>query len=200
MSSKRTLRAHMGTAGIAAFLLVWPSQAGAQQLRIGSNDIGGVVTSAKGPEAGVWVIAETTGLGTKRYAKVVVTDDQGRYLLPSLPPGAQYNVWVRGFGLIDSARVQANPGMTLNLTATIAPTARAAAHYYSGSYWWSMLKIPDKRLFPGTGPNGNGVPTTIRNQLDWMDGLKQNGCGNCHQAGAAIMRSKIGRASCRERE
>ena len=189
MSSKRTMRAHMGAAGIAAFLLVWPSQAGAQQLRIGSNDIGGVVTSAKGPEAGVWVIAETTGLGTKRYAKIVVTDDQGRYLLPSLPPGAQYNVWVRGFGLIDSPRVQAKPGMTLNLTATIAPTARAAAQYYSGSYWWSMLKIPDKRLFPGTGPNGNGVPTTIRNQLDWMDGLKQNGCGNCHQAGAAIMRS-----------
>ncbi len=105
MSAKRTLCAHMGAAGIAAFLLVWPSQVGAQQLRIGSNDIGGVVTSAKGPEAGVWVIAETTGLGTKRYAKIVVTDDQGRYLLPSLPPGAQYNVWVRGFGLINSPRV-----------------------------------------------------------------------------------------------
>src|SRR2546427_6772489 len=133
MSSKRTLRAHMSAAGIAAFLLVWPSQVGAQQLRIGSNDIGGVVTSAKGPEAGVWVIAETTGLGTKRYAKIVVTDDQGRYLLPALPSGAQYNVWVRGFGLIDSPRVHAKPGATLNPTATVPPRTRAAAQYYSGS-------------------------------------------------------------------
>src|SRR5437867_11826867 len=189
MNSKRRLCAGVRAAGIAAFLVVCPSRVGAQQLRIGPNDIGGVVTSAKGLEAGVWVIAETTGLGTKRYAKIVVTDDQGRYLLPALPPGAQYNVWVRGFGLIDSPRVAATPGVTLNLTATGAPTARSAAQYYSGSYWWSMLKIPDKRLFPGTGPNGNGMPITLQSQLNWMDGLKQNGCGNCHQAGASIMRS-----------
>ena len=90
MSSKQTLPARLGAAGIAAFLMIWPNQVGAQQLRIGPTDVGGVVTSAKGPEAGVWVIAETTGLGTKRYAKIVVTDDQGRYLLPALPPGTQY--------------------------------------------------------------------------------------------------------------
>src|SRR5881628_2962918 len=119
MSSKRTMRAHMGAAGIAAFLLVWPSQVGAQQLRIGPSDIGGVVTSARGPEAGVWVIAETTGLGTKRYAKIVVTDDQGRYLMPALPSGAQYSVWVRGFGLVDSRHLPAKPGTTLNLTAAV---------------------------------------------------------------------------------
>src|SRR5439155_1897821 len=142
MRSNRTLPARLGAAGIASFLMIWPNPVGAQQLRIGPTDVGGVVTSAKGPEAGVWVIAETTGLGTKRYAKIVVTDDQGRYLLPALPPGAQYNVWVRGFGLLDSPRVPAKPGVTLNLTATVAPTARAAAQYYSASYWWSMLKIP----------------------------------------------------------
>src|SRR6478752_3311585 len=56
----------------------------AQAIAIDSDDIGGVVSSAKGPEAGVWVIAETTDLPTK-FARMVVTDDQGRYLIPDLP-------------------------------------------------------------------------------------------------------------------
>src|SRR5213594_2119385 len=189
MITKRTMRASVATVSVAAFLALWPNPLGAQQIRIGPSDIGGVVTSARGPEAGVWVIAETTGLGTKRYAKIVVTDDQGRYLLPALPSGAQYSVWVRGFGLVDSRHLPAKPGTTLNLTAAVAPTTRAAAQYYSGSYWWSMLKIPDKGMFPGTGPRGNRVPTTLRSQADWMDALKQNGCGNCHQAGGPTMRS-----------
>src|SRR5438128_8328664 len=143
MSAKRTLYASVVAVSVAAFLAAWPSQVGAQQMRVGPTDIGGVVTSAKGPEAGVWVIAETTGLGTRRYAKIVVTDDQGRYVLPSLPSGAQYNVWVRGFGLVDSRRVPAKPGLTHNLTAAVAPNAREAAQYHPGSYWWSMLKIPE---------------------------------------------------------
>ena len=46
---------------------------------IGDTDIGGVVTGPKGPEAGVWVIAETADLPTK-MVKIVVTDDQGRRL------------------------------------------------------------------------------------------------------------------------
>ena len=46
--------------------------------------IGGVVTSRFGPEAGVWVIAETSDLGT-RFAKMVVTDELGRYVMPDLP-------------------------------------------------------------------------------------------------------------------
>ena len=41
--------------------------------RADDNDIGGVVTGANGPEAGVWVIAETNELPTQ-YAKMVVTD------------------------------------------------------------------------------------------------------------------------------
>ena len=189
MSAIRTLDASVAAGIVAAFLAVWPSQVGAQQVRIGPSDIGGVVTGAKGPEAGVWVIAETTGLGTARYAKIVVTDDQGRYLLPALPSGAQYNVWVRGFGLVDSPRVHAKPGTTLNLTAAAAPTERAAARYYSGSYWWSMLNIPDKRMFPGTGLKGNGMPSSMQSQAEWVDAVKQNGCGNCHQAGGPLMRS-----------
>jgi hypothetical protein len=189
MNARRPRYASLLAFGIITFLAAWPGRVGAQLDGIGPTDIGGTVTSAKGPEAGVWVIAETTGLGTSRFAKIVVTDDQGRYLLPALPSGAQYNVWVRGFGLVDSPRVRANPGATLNLTATLAPTAGAAAQYYSGSYWWSMLKIPDKSLFPGTGPTGNGMPTSLKSQANWMNELKQNGCGNCHQAGGPAMRS-----------
>jgi hypothetical protein len=89
--------------------------AAASQIRIIANDIGGVVTGAKGPEAGVWVIAETADLPTK-FVKIVVTDDQGRYVLPDLPK-ANYDVWVRGYGLVDSPKVKAQPGKALDLKA-----------------------------------------------------------------------------------
>src|ERR1700722_8393572 len=90
---------------------------------IDATDLGGVVTSSKGPEAGVWVIAETHDLGTG-YRKIVVTDDQGRYLMPDLPK-ANYDVWVRGYGLVDSPKVKTAPGKMLNLNAVIAPDAHA---------------------------------------------------------------------------
>src|SRR5207245_5290762 len=83
---------------------------------IDADDIGGVVTGSNGPEAGVWVIAETHDLPV-RYIKIVVTDDRGRYLIPELPK-ATYSVWVRGYGLVDSPKVMAEPGKLLNLTAT----------------------------------------------------------------------------------
>lgn len=134
MNATRTLCAVVAAVGVAAFLTARPIRVGAQQFQIGPSDIGGIVTGANGPEAGVWVIAETTGLGTRRYAKIVVTDQQGRYVLPALASGAQYNVWVRGIGLVDSPSVQAKPGSMLDLTAVVAPTAHAAAHYYPGSY------------------------------------------------------------------
>src|SRR6266851_1089255 len=113
---------HTRIAALAAVVLISISLAwvGAQQtappVAIDPDDIGGVVTSAKGPEAGVWVIAETTELPTK-FARIVVTDDQGRYVLPDLPR-ARYQVFVRGYGLVDSARVPANPGQHLDLKAT----------------------------------------------------------------------------------
>ncbi len=122
------------------------AQAEANRVAVNSDDIGGVVTSSKGPEAGVWVIAETTDLPTK-FRKIVVTDDAGRYLLPELPK-ATYKVWVRGYGLVDSKAVEATPGKTLALTAVIAPNARAAAQYYPGDYWFSLVKIPPKSAFP----------------------------------------------------
>src|SRR5258705_5203573 len=108
---------------------------------IGEGDLGGVVSGPSGPEAGVWAIAETTDLPTK-FAKIVVTDDQGRYVLPELPK-ANYNVWVRGYGLVDSAKVKVAPGRIVNLTATSAPNDAAAAEYYPAQYWYSMLEIPD---------------------------------------------------------
>src|SRR5260370_13661774 len=91
-------------------------------------------------------MGETTDLPTK-FVKIVVTDDQGRYLLPELPK-ATYQVWVRGYGLVDSGAVQAAPGKQLNLTAVIAPTAKDAAKYYPAMYWLSLIKVPDKSELP----------------------------------------------------
>jgi hypothetical protein len=149
---------------------------------VDADDLSGVVTSTKGPEAGVWVIAETSDLPTK-FVKIVVTDDRGRYLMPDLPPKATYSVWVRGYGLVDSQKVSASPGRTLNLTATIAPTPAAAAHYYPAGYWWSMLRVPDKSEFPGTGPTGNGISPNVKTQAEFVRQLKSGGCWACHQLG-----------------
>ncbi len=148
---------------------------------VGAGQIGGVVTSAKGPEAGVWVIAETTNLPTK-YTKIVVTDDQGRYLIPELP-AATYSVWVRGYGLVDSAKVNSLPGKKIDLKAVVAPSAKDAAEYYPAIYWYSMLNIPKKTEFPGTGVNGNGISENIKTQEQWLDLVKTDGCFTCHQLG-----------------
>ena len=121
-------------------------QSTAEAVSIGNEDIGGVVSSAKGPEAGVWVIAETIDLRTK-FAKIVVTDVRGRYVMPDLPK-ANYTIWVRGYGLVDSPKVQSAPGKLVNLTATPAPTEAAAAEYYPAIYWFSMLRVPEKSEFP----------------------------------------------------
>ena len=169
---------------VAALLAALPGRLSSQQaaaVRVDADDVGGMVTSAKGPEAGVWVIAETTNLPTK-FAKIVVTDDQGRYLIPDLPK-ANYNIWVRGYGLVDSPKVRTAPGKTLNLKAVIASTDAAAAEYYPAIYWYSMLKIPDKSEFPGTGEKGNGMPEKLKSQGEWLANVKTHGCISCHQLG-----------------
>jgi hypothetical protein len=173
--------------GVGAFLTISPLQLSGQQstnttVRIDNDDIGGVVTSAKGPEAGVWVIAETTELPT-RFAKMVVTDDQGRYVVPDLPK-ANYTVWVRGYGLVDSPKVKAVPGKTLNLKAVVAPDEAAAAQYYPSIYWYSMLKIPDKSEF-----GGNGKTPAKMTQDEYLNLMKSNGCANCHSIGQRSMRT-----------
>jgi hypothetical protein len=153
----------------------------APEIKIDGDDIGGVVTSAKGPEAGVWVIAETKDLPTG-YRKIVVTDDQGRYVVPDLPK-ANYSVWVRGYGLVDSPKVQTEPGKMLNLTAVIAPDPHQAAKYYPAAYWYSLLHVPPKSDFPGTGPQGNGISPRIKDQGEWIETIKTDGCETCHQLG-----------------
>ena len=167
--------------GVAALVAASVPRDASPVVEAAENDIAGVVTSANGPEAGVWVIAETSELPTK-FAKIVVTDDRGRYVIPELPR-ARYSVWVRGYGLVDSPKRQARPGTTLNLRAVIAPNARAAAEYYPAGYWYSMLRIPDKSEFPGTGPEGNGISPNMRSQAQWLRVVKSGGCLACHQLG-----------------
>ena len=125
-------RVHLQVVAIAfaatiVFSLIGVQSQNAPQatVAIDPDDIGGVVTSSKGPEAGVWVIAETRDTPT-RLIKSVVTDDRGRYLIPDLPKG-NYDVWVRGYGLVDSPKVKATPGKQLNLSAMVAPAPGAAA-------------------------------------------------------------------------
>jgi streptogramin lyase len=163
-------------AACAAFLaFALPLQA--QPVAIDADDIGGVVRGASGPEAGVWVIAETRDLPV-RYIKIVVTDDQGRYVIPDLPE-ATYDVWVRGYGLVDSAKVKSRPGRQLDLTAVAAPDEAAAARYYPAIYWYSMMKIPDKAEFQPGGLTLTG----------YLNGMKNNGCIGCHQLGQLATRT-----------
>ena len=121
-------------AAIALTAVTTAGQPGGAAVAIDADDIGGTVTGPKGPEAGVWVVAETADLPTK-FVRIVVTDDRGRYVLPDLPK-AHYQIWVRGYGLIDSPHTQGAPGTTVNLTAVPAPDPHAAAQYYPAGYWF----------------------------------------------------------------
>ena len=136
----------------------------AAAVAIDPDDIGGVVTSTRGPEAGVWVVAETTDLPT-RFVRIVVTDDEGRYVVPDLPT-ASYQVWVRGYGLVDSRPVPGKVGQRVNLAATVAPSPKDAAAIYPAAYWLSMMRVPM------TGPIG---------QADLTRTIKT--CMACHQIG-----------------
>jgi hypothetical protein len=177
--------------GLSLYWAASPRKVEAQQsgpaVRVEADDIGGVVTSSKGPEAGVWVIAETTDLPT-RYIKEVVTDDRGRYLLPDLPK-AKYTVWARGYGLVDSPKVETEPGKTVDLKPTVAPDAKTAAKIYPGNYWYALLKVPEKNEFPGTGDSGNGISTNVKAQDQWIHLIKTDSCESCHQLGNQYTRT-----------
>jgi len=146
------------------------------------DDIVGVVNGATGPEAGVWVIAETRDLPT-RFAKIVVTDDQGRFAIPDLP-AANYRIWARGYGLVDSEKLDATPGSEVAVTAVTAPDEQAAAYYYPAGHWYSLLEVPGEDEFPGTGPGGNGISSNIENQAQWLRLAKSGGCTACHALGS----------------
>ena len=149
---------------------------------IDADDIGGVVRGPNGPEAGVWVIAETTDLPTK-FARMVVTDDKGRYVIPDLPE-ANYQVWVRGYGLIDSAKMRAKPGQILNMAATPAPNAASAAHYYPAIHWFTMMKIPPAKDFGGS----TDIPKNITRER-WLKQMNNVDCIGCHQIGQEATRT-----------
>jgi len=153
---------------------------GSRPVSAGADDISGIVRGPGGVEAGVWVIAETTDLST-RLRKIVVTNDEGRFLIPDLP-AATYQVWVRGYGLVDSDKQRARPGDRITFTAKPAATPQEAAQIYPANYWYSLLEIPAEAEFPGTGPNGNGIAEGMRTQAHWIDRLK-DGCQLCHQMG-----------------
>jgi len=169
---------------IAAVVSLDPVPLHAQQVSavaIDNDDIGGVVTGPKGPEAGVWVIAETRDLPV-RFIRIVVTDDQGRYVVPDLPK-ANYDVWVRGYGLVDSPKVKITPGKQLNLTAVPAPNEAAAAQYYPAIYWYAMMKIPEASVF-----GSKEAPENVK-LTDYLNGMKNNGCVGCHQLGQLSTRT-----------
>src|SRR5204863_7498343 len=173
------------TLALGAALCLAASRLAAQAVHVDADDIGGVVTGPNGPEAGVWVIAETHDLPTK-FVRIVVTDDQGRYLIPDLPK-ATYTVWVRGYGLVDSPRTQATPGKPLNLTAVPAPNPRAAAEYYPAGYWFSLMRVPDKREFAAatsTGADETHSAPAVKSQAEWLRIMKSGGCWSCHQLGS----------------
>src|ERR1700730_11043940 len=173
---------------VASLFLKTAGQQPAGAPAIDNDDIGGVVSGARGPEAGVWVIAETTRLPT-RLIKSVVTDDQGRFVIPDLP-NAEYDVWVRGYGLVDSPKTKATPGKIVNLKAVAAPDKRAAAQYYPALYSFSLLQLPPKGDFPGTGEKGNGISPSIHSQGEWIrQVVNTDGCTGCHQLGGLATRT-----------
>jgi len=144
--------------------------------------ITGTVTSDKGPEAGVWVIAETNDTQTKMI-KTVVTDDQGRYMLPDLP-AVNYKVWVRGYGILDSTPVDSKPTTaSLALKVTTAKTPAEAAKVYPGDYWLSLMAPPPPSAFPRT----EQASIRMVDQDHWIDQLKK-GCNFCHQLGTPLTR------------
>jgi hypothetical protein len=189
---RRGLFAPFAAVAVGAFVAasltsVRAGQTPASTVAIDGDSIGGVVTGARGAEAGVWVIAETRDTPT-RLIKIVVTDDRGRYLVPGLPKG-NYDVWVRGYGLVDSAKVKSTPGKTVNLKAVPAPDAKAAAAYYPAQYWFALLQMPPRGDFPGTGPQGNGIAPTVKSQAEWIRNVvNTDGCTGCHQLGSKATR------------
>ena len=140
-------------------------------LTIDKSSIGGTVVNTNGkPEAGVWVIAETKSLQAP-FRKIVVTDDQGRYLVPDLP-AADYELWVRGYGLKDSEHVKGARGANVKLQVANAATPQEAAKIYPASYWTSMIKPPAME----------DLPPRFKSQDEWLATLR-NGCNHCHALG-----------------
>ena len=202
----RDLCAAAIAAALAATAVVSsPADEARPAIDIGDSDLGGVVAGLSGPEAGVWVIAETSDLAVK-FAKVVVTDESGRYLVPELPR-ANYSLWVRGYGLIDSAKVQSAPGHLVNRTAVPAATAAAArniirasigilcsgflppASFLAGAPIETALANLSKHSMPGSTPLRTHASPATRS------GRKVSAHSPSNSANSAIRRTH-GRGAC----
>lgn len=151
----------------------------AQAVSLDPRSIGGIVLNdaTHAREAGVWVIAETSSLPTP-FRRIVVTDEQGRFLVPDLPQGT-YDVWVRGYGLRDSTRVKAAPGDELTLSASTASNPREAAEIYPSSYWLSLYAPPQQ----------HELPSAFDNEAHWVTDMKL-GCMRCHQFGSKVFHAR----------
>lgn len=145
----------------------------------------GAFSSVEGPEAGVWVIAETRDLGT-RYAKIVVTDERGHYVVPDLPK-ASYMVWARGYELADSEKTAATPGQSIDLSVTLARDAAAAAKTYPAAYWYAMMKLPD-------ADEVAHLPGKRNEYLMWMKNMACVGCDQCSRRATDRQRWHVGGA------
>src|SRR5687768_9565218 len=191
----REIMSRLSRAGVYLALVVMGGALLAQAPSSGRRSypegfISGRVVNGSSPEGGVWVIAETRETNTP-FIKIVVTDEQGRFTLPQLP-AATYQVWVRGYGLLDSPSVKGRPGDTaLELKVESASDPRTAAKVYPGDYWLSLLQVPAAASLPGTGgraAGGNGFAPAIVSQDDWMHRFKKD-CNFCHQLGNEITRT-----------
>ncbi len=146
---------------------------GASGFPVDENSIGGVVMNSDGraPEAGVWVIAETRSLPAP-FRKIVVTDEQGRFLVPDLPV-APYELWVRGYGLKDSEPMKISRGERVTIQVANARDPQEAARIYPPSYWTSLIQPPSKEE----------IPASFTSQDHWIATWK-NTCNHCHEIGA----------------
>ena len=150
-----------------------PAQPTAAPPAVDRDDIGGTVVSEDGPESGVWVVAETTDLPS-RFTRIVVTDDQGRFVVPDLPR-ARYELFVRGYGLIDSKRVPGRAGDRIALQTVRATSERDAAAVYPAAYWLTVMRVP---------PTGPIHPADLTRTM--------KGCMDCHQLGTPTIRELPG--------
>jgi hypothetical protein len=103
-------------------------------------------------------------------------------VIPDLP-SANYQVWVRGFGLVDSPKMRAKPGERLNHTAVPAPDARSAAQYYPAIYWYAMMQMPPAKDFGGS----SDIPKEVTREL-WRQRMGNVDCIGCHQLGQESIR------------
>lgn len=190
----------VGGFGVACSQLGSQKAASADSVEIDAGSIGGVVVNGGKPEAGVWVIAETESLPT-HFSRIVVTDDQGRFVVPDLPAG-KYNVWVRGYGLRDSEPVHSAPGQRLTLQATTAASPLEAAKIYPANYWLSLYEPPKAEHLPlveegegkhtasniaGADEESGESSGVFPSKEHWLGSVKLN-CMLCHQLGQEITR------------